>query len=226
MAESLQYQFEKAVQEVEGRSKETIVICCDTEEEGQKFVALHLELQKQTSKSDGLEDFHVLGNSSICMFNDDNPPSNITEMIYHMWHNTGVFICNISRPLKNNFPKGSQANDYCQKANRFYYTNQVNAYKEGKQYKKIPLCKSKDTKCEKCILINHNKKAREAMVKGGAVYKKITKSLMPQGIYSSGFYFNIENSSKLHPPKYIDDLLVSLKSEGEMLETMLRNVRM
>ena len=52
MAESLQAQLENAIKSIEGRkhTKETVIVCCDSYEEGLRFGELHAEIGPSASK--------------------------------------------------------------------------------------------------------------------------------------------------------------------------------
>ena len=137
------------------------------------------------------------------------------EEIYRIWAETGVFFCNISKPLKNTFPVGSAAYDYCYKANRFYYTNQVKAHTQVKKESEVP----------KEVTLERVGKVVEKLMatRGKELYTGKIKPhfFLGNSVSAETQLLNIDRQYKMSE-RYVDDLCLTFQGEVDRTDSIKR----
>ena len=73
------------------------------------------------------------------------------EEVFKIWNETGVFFANITRFTKNIYPPSSDAYELCNLANKFYFTEIVNAAKAEEKRKEKLTDKYIDKKLKKMM---------------------------------------------------------------------------
>ena len=106
---------------------ERIIVICDETGNGDEFISV---IKSQGIPRDTILSGTVEGLTDVdCTISQPQVEAMEVQMVRLLWEMTGVFFCNLSKPIKNPFPVKTMAHEFCQRSNRFCFTKIVAAAK-------------------------------------------------------------------------------------------------